>query len=212
MRANCRRRKLLLVLVLPILLYAPCLRLLRLGNVQQRRPRPLFTSSTSTSTSTHVNNVRSLSPEPAAEEEGEVEVDGSGSGCNDDWSDSVWSGGKARSISIESASNNSPPGPLTIAKAQRIEICVAYCHADLRWLREAVANEFPQQVEINLTIMSKCNNEADIVDFGGLGNVKVEVIQLPNKGGCDLAYVHFITRYLSREAPLQSSAPASSTT
>ena len=33
------------------------------------------------------------------------------------------------------------------------------------WIREAVANEFPQQVEINLTIMSKCNNEADIVDF-----------------------------------------------
>lgn len=185
--------------------------------MQQRRPRPLFTgsTSTSTSTSTHVNNVRSLSPEPAAEEEGEVEVDGSGSGsgCNDDWSDSVWSGGKARSISIESASSdNPPPAPLAIAKVQRIEICVAYCHADLRWIREAVANEFPQQVEINLTIMSKCNNEADIVDFGGLGNVKVEVIQLPNKGGCDLAYVHFITRYLSREAPLQSSAPASSTT
>ena len=205
MRANCRRRKLLLVLVLPILLYAPCLRLLRLGNVQQRRPRPLFTgsTSTSTSTSTHVNNVRSLSPEPAAEEEGEV--GGSGSGCNDDWSDSVWSGGKARSISIESASSdNPPPAPLAIAKVQRIEICVAYCHADLRWIREAVANEFPQQVEINLTIMSKCNNEADIVDFGGLGNVKVEVIQLPNKGGCDLASVHFITRYLSR-------APASST-
>ena len=205
MRANCRGSKLRLVLVLPILLYAPCLRWL--GNVQQRRPRPLFTSSTST----HVNIVRSLrvSSEPAAEEE--VEVDGSGSGCNDDWSDSVWSGGKAGSISIESASDNPPPAPLTIAKVQRIEICVAYCHADLRWLRDAVANEFPQQVEINLTIMSKCNNEADIVDFGGLGNVKVEVIQLPNKGGCDLAHVHFITRYLSREAPLQSSAPASST-
>ena len=197
MRANGRRRKLLLVLVLPIRL-----RLLRL-NVQQRRPRPLFTSSKSI----HVNIVRSLrvSSEPAAEEEVEVGGGGGGSGCNDDWSDSVWSGGKAGSISIESASDNPPPAPLTIAKVQRIEICVAYCHADLRWLRDAVANEFPQQVEINLTIMSKCNNEADIVDFGGLGNVKVEVIQLPNKGGCDLAHVHFITRYLSREAPLQSS-------
>ena len=130
MRANCRGSKLRLVLVLPILLYAPCL--LWLGNVQQRRPRPLFTSSTST----HVNIVRSLrvSSEPAAEEE--VEVDGSGSGCNDDWSDYVWSGGKAGSISIESASDNPPPAPLTIAKVQRIEICVAYCHADLRWLYE----------------------------------------------------------------------------
>lgn len=213
MRANCRGSKLRLVLVLPVLLYVPCLRLLGL-NVQQRRPQPLFTSSTSTSTSTstHVNNVRSLSPEPAAEEEVEVDGSGSGSGCNDDWSDSVWSGGKARSISIESSSDNPPQAPLTIAKVQRIEMCVAYCHADLRWLRDAIAIELAsQQVEINLTIMSKCNNEADIVDFGGLGNVKVEVIQLPNKGGCDLAHAHFITRYLSREAPLQSSAPASST-
>ena len=119
-------------------------------------------------------------------------------GCNDDWSNHLWSGGKAIDTSEPTAS--------TITRVQRIEICVAYCHADLHWIREAMAKEFPKQVAINLTIMSKCNNEADIPDFGGLSNVKVEVIQLPNKGGCDLAFVHFITRYLSREAPLQSSS------
>ena len=124
-------------------------------------------------------------------------------GCNDDWSNHLWSGGKAIDTSDPTAS--------TITKVQRIEICVAYCHGDLHWIREAMAKEFPKQVAIHLTIMSKCNNEADIPDFGGLSNVKVEVIQLPNKGGCDLAFAHFITRYLSREAPLQSSASSSST-
>ena len=124
-------------------------------------------------------------------------------GCNDDWSNHLWSGGKAI--------DTSEPNASTITRVQRIKICVAYCHADLQWIREAMANEFPKQVAINLTIMSKCNNEADIPDFGGLSNVMVEVTQLPNKGGCDLAFVHFITRYLSREAPLQSSSSSSST-
>ena len=59
--------------------------------------------------------------------------------------------------------------------------------------------------------MSKCNNEADIVDFGGLSNVKVEIIKMPNKGGCDLAYARFISRYLARESSLQASVSASST-
>jgi hypothetical protein len=118
--------------------------------------------------------------------------------CNNDWNDVLWSGGTR----IDTKSN-----PLL----QRIEICVAYCQADLKWIREAIANEFPRQVEINLSIMSKCNNEADIVDFGGLSNVKVEVIKLPNRGGCDLAFAHFISRYFSREVTVQSSASASST-
>ena len=74
------------------------------------------------------------------------------------------------------------------------------------WIREAIAKDFPQQVEIRLTIMSKCNNEADIVDFGGLSNVKVEIIKMPNKGGCDLAYARFISRYLARESSLQGSS------
>ena len=118
--------------------------------------------------------------------------------CNNDWSDVLWSGGTR----VDTKSN-----PLL----QRIEICVAYCHTDLEWIREAIANDFPQEVEIRVTIMSKCRNEADIVDFGGLSNVKVEVIKLPNKGGCDLAYAHFISRYLTRESSLQASASASST-
>ena len=120
-------------------------------------------------------------------------------GCNDDWSDVLWSGGTR----IDTTKSD--------LFVQKIEICVAYCHEDLKWIREAVANEFPQQVEINLTIMSKCNNEADIVDFGVVRNVKVEVIKLPNKGGCDLAYAYFISRYLGRESSLQASASALST-
>ncbi len=120
-------------------------------------------------------------------------------GCNDDWSDFLWSGGTTSSVD--------KTNPLV----QRIEICVAYCHADLEWIREAIANDFSQEVEIRLTIMSKCNNEANILDFGGLGNVKVKVLKLPNEGGCDLAYAQFISRYLSRKVPLQSSASASST-
>ena len=133
-----------------------------------------------------------------------AEVDG----CNDDWSDFLWSGGKAPRSGIES----SDPSALTMATVQRIEICVAYCHADLGWIRDAIENELPQGAAIHLTIVSKCNNEVDISDFGGLDNVRVEILQLPNKGGCDLAHVHFIARYLRREAPLESSAPASSTT
>ena len=198
MRANCRGSKLLL----PVLLYARLL-----VNVQQQR-QLLFTRQ-----STHANDVRSASapttfaeeaPKPAAEED----VDG---GCNYDWSDSLWSGGKARGI--ESSDTSNPPAfTASIAKeVQRIEICVGYCHADLRWLRDAIiAIELPPVAAVHLTIVSKCNNDADIAVFGGLGIVKVEVIQLPNKGGCDLAHVHFIARYLSREAQLQSSAPASS--
>ena len=118
--------------------------------------------------------------------------------CNNDWSDVLWSGGTR----VDTKSN-----PLL----QRIEMCVAYCQADLEWIREAIANEFLPEVEIRLTIMSKCNNEAKILDFGGLSNVKVEVIQLPNRGGCDLAYAHFILSYLSRKVPMQPSASASST-
>ena len=125
-------------------------------------------------------------------------------GCIDDWSDHLWSGGKA-------IDKSDPPTSQITAKIQRIEMVVAYCHADLQWIRRAIANEFFKPVAIHLTIMSKCNNEADIPDFGRLSNVKVEVVQLPNKGGCDLAFVHFITRYLSRESPQQSSASSSST-
>lgn len=52
--------------------------------------------------------------------------------CNNDWSDFLWSGGTR----VDTKSN-----PLL----QRIEMCVAYCQADFEWIREAIANEFPEK-------------------------------------------------------------------
>lgn len=79
---------------------------------------------------------------------------------------------------------------------QIIELVVAYCQADLQWLEQAIANELPKQSKLKITFLSKCGNHEDIPAFE---NHHVEILQLPNKGGCDLAFARFLREYMERE-------------
>ncbi|GFH61941.1 hypothetical protein CTEN210_18417 [Chaetoceros tenuissimus] len=92
--------------------------------------------------------------------------------------------------------------------AKTIEIAVAYCNSDLYWLKQAIANGIPSQSNIIITFLSKCGNQDMIqkIKFDSIQNVKkVQVKNLPNKGGCDIAIANFINEYMVRES-LESSA------
>eukprot|EP00957_Ditylum_brightwellii_P103332 7874973-Ditylum_brightwellii.AAC.1 len=50
---------------------------------------------------------------------------------------------------------------------------------------------------VKMTILSKCGNKNLIPDFGKDERVhEVKVILLPNVGGCDLTFAHFMSRYI----------------
>jgi len=64
----------------------------------------------------------------------------------------------------------------------------------------SIAHELPKQSTVKITFLSKCENDMQIPEFTSIPNVKkVEILTLPNKGGCDLAFAHFINQYMARE-------------
>ena len=57
-------------------------------------------------------------------------------------------------------------------------------------------------IKIKMTIISKCGKEAGLPKFGDDPRVAEFVIMiLPNVGGCDYAYAHFINHYVETATP-----------
>ena len=109
---------------------------------------------------------------------------------------------------------------LKLFQVQQIEIALAYCNADVSWLAEELVHyvqwnrEKTNEVDpsFRITVLSKCGNEDSIPDFAQdmnkvLGatyivsrtvDVQVEIITLVNKGGCDMAHMHYINQYIEK--------------
>ena len=105
----------------------------------------------------------------------------------------LWSGERVRNHKSSNVIMN-------VETLKTIEIAVAFCKADLDWIRNVVKHELPTHSNIKITILSKCGNDNDVSSFfNGIPNVSLDLVKLPNKGGCDLAYAHFINRYMIRE-------------
>lgn len=109
-----------------------------------------------------------------------------------------------------SNSNSSDHVPLM----KTVEVVIAYCQEDLNWIYKDVIDVIspPRAVDnhhhhyhhnhgikIRLTIMSKCGKESLLPDFVAQDSRidKMSLVVLPNVGGCDYAYAHFINRYRS---------------
>eukprot|EP00979_Chaetoceros_neogracilis_P011120 scaffold2695_cov256-Chaetoceros_neogracile.AAC.2 len=93
-----------------------------------------------------------------------------------------------------------------------IEIAVAYCSADITWLTDVIITDLyndPNR-KIVLTMLSKCGNHEFITQFLYEKfvhlDITVRINQLPNKGGCDLAYAYFINDYIETGSRDASSA------
>lgn len=96
-----------------------------------------------------------------------------------------------------------------------LEIAVAYCNADITWLTDIITRELylynPRIRKVTLTILSKCGNHLSVATFleetlkftekslDSTLKIQVHIDELPNKGGCDLAFIHFINEYYKRE-------------
>jgi hypothetical protein len=96
-----------------------------------------------------------------------------------------------------------------------LEIAMAYCNADITWLTDIITRELylynPRIRKVTLTILSKCGNHISIAAFleetltitknslDSALKIQVHIDELPNKGGCDLAFIHFINEYYKRE-------------
>lgn len=103
----------------------------------------------------------------------------------------IWTGDALRSVKPPTPSDK---GTFTV------EIALAFCRSDISWLFDELQN-YEVRVDVSIvTILSKCNNERVLPNFMHR-NVRIRVVKLPNKGGCDLAFAHFIKLYLSRETP-----------
>lgn len=113
----------------------------------------------------------------------------------------MWNGEAIRSTSLPDRD-----GAMLASKDEHsvktIEIVVAYCSADVTWLSDIITQDFYNASErkIVLTILSKCGNHESITQFLKEKfvhfDITVHTNQLPNKGGCDLAYAHFINEYI----------------
>lgn len=94
--------------------------------------------------------------------------------------------------------SHSPSRPSTI------EIIVAHCNADLSWMVrdviEALSIHSPyEKVTLKVTFLSKCGRTInDIpVDFREHPHIsQIDLVQIPNVGGCDYAYAYFMNRYI----------------
>jgi hypothetical protein len=87
---------------------------------------------------------------------------------------------------------------------ETIEVAIAYCSSDLNLIYDSVLSQVPNQKKatVKITVLSKCGNEADVPNFIEDPRVKqVEVIPLPNVGGCDYAYAYFVNHYVATTNP-----------
>lgn len=114
--------------------------------------------------------------------------------------------------SINAKKRNKRDGALQV---KTVEIVVAYCQEDLNWIYKDVIDVISPRLstvdaadisenhgvkKIRLTIMSKCGKESLVPDFAAQDSRidKMSIVLLPNVGGCDFAYVHFINRYMEQ--------------
>ena len=87
---------------------------------------------------------------------------------------------------------------------KKIEVVVAYCRSDLNWMYEHILAMIPNQKKatVKISIMSKCDEEALVPNFiDDYRVLAVNIVKLPNVGGCDYAYAHFINSYASTAKP-----------
>jgi len=123
----------------------------------------------------------------------------------------LWSGEATRpfvKISQLSRDDNDVSG-ISIAKIKTIVLVIAYCSANLKWIYDDVLQQISKEREITvrMTILSKCGKEADLPQF--INNplvTDVDLIKLPNVGGCDYAYAHFINIYISNAKPSEANS------
>ena len=81
-----------------------------------------------------------------------------------------------------------------------VELVVAYCKENLSWMYHQVLDTLPSQVELKMTILSKCGKENELPNFSADHRVsEVNVMPIDNVGGCDYAYAYFINHYLSKK-------------
>jgi len=91
--------------------------------------------------------------------------------------------------------------PELATEIKTIELVIAYCRANLTWIYSTVLNAIPNQKEstVKITLLSKCGEEANLPQFIDDHRIKdVNLMKLPNVGGCDYAYAHFINYYISK--------------
>jgi hypothetical protein len=84
---------------------------------------------------------------------------------------------------------------------QTIEVAIAYCSSDLNLIYDSVLSQVPNQKKatVKIIVLSKCGNEADVPNFIEDPRVKqIDVIPLPNVGGCEYAYAYFVNRYVAK--------------
>ena len=80
-----------------------------------------------------------------------------------------------------------------ITGIKTVELAIAYCTAEMQWIYEDIFTQMPNNITVKMTILSKCGNEAALPNFAQDPLVaQFEIIKLPNVGGCDYAYAHFI--------------------
>jgi hypothetical protein len=78
-----------------------------------------------------------------------------------------------------------------------VDVVIAYCKSDLNWIYNDVIGQIPNRMNVRITVLSKCNEEAGIPLFTNDPRVAaLEIIPIPNVGGCDYAYTHYINNYL----------------
>jgi hypothetical protein len=83
-----------------------------------------------------------------------------------------------------------------------VDIVVAYCKSDLNWIYDDLIGQIPNQMNVRITVLSKCGEEAHIPLFTNHPLVvSLNTIQVPNVGGCDYAYTHYINNYIYDTSP-----------
>eukprot|EP00555_Chaetoceros_dichaeta_P009271 CAMPEP_0198261634 /NCGR_PEP_ID=MMETSP1447-20131203/10320_1 /TAXON_ID=420782 /ORGANISM="Chaetoceros dichaeta, Strain CCMP1751" /LENGTH=446 /DNA_ID=CAMNT_0043949615 /DNA_START=99 /DNA_END=1439 /DNA_ORIENTATION=+ len=121
----------------------------------------------------------------------------------------LWSGEAIRPFGkVSELSESGIDGSrISIARIKTIELVIAYCSANLTWIYEHVLQQISKEkgITVRMTILSKCGKDADLPQF--INNplvTNVDLIKLPNVGGCDYAYAHFINNYISKANPSEA--------
>ena len=79
------------------------------------------------------------------------------------------------------------PEPYRLAGniSDSIDVVIAYWESDLNWIYYDVIGQSPNQMNVQITVLSKCNEEASITLFTkDPPVVSLDTIQVPNVGGC----------------------------
>eukprot|EP00554_Chaetoceros_debilis_P015596 CAMPEP_0194124292 /NCGR_PEP_ID=MMETSP0150-20130528/58028_1 /TAXON_ID=122233 /ORGANISM="Chaetoceros debilis, Strain MM31A-1" /LENGTH=390 /DNA_ID=CAMNT_0038817951 /DNA_START=361 /DNA_END=1533 /DNA_ORIENTATION=- len=86
-------------------------------------------------------------------------------------------------------------------QVRTVEVVIAYCKANLNWMKEnenvLKAMSMNNTAMVKMNIISKCGREKEIPTFTTDDGIsELNIISVPNAGGCDYAYAHFINQYI----------------